>query len=417
MNQRIITKQLTKAKRTSQICKVFEVKVDKSHLSTFALKNLNSLFIQAKYYYNYCISQSKLDNASTTIKKVDVKVIDHFEERELFALTGQMKQSIKTRIFSNILTLSSLKKKGYKVGKIDFKSHVDSIPLKQYNKTFFVNFDNSTIRIQGLKKKLKVNGLNQIPKNSEIANALLIKKNNDFYLNITTYQDKVQNCLLEDNSVGIDFGCQTQLTLSNGLKIEFQIPISKKLKRLDRKIMKNGRNKLKSKNKTKDQIKRQKEYTRLTNQKKDIKHKIVRAITQNYKRVCFQDENIRAWHSGNHGKKIQNTSIGGIIRDLKLKSHTPIEVDKFFPSTQLCPQCGQRNKLDISDRTYICKFCNYVKDRDLKSSICILEEGLKNNKYIRAGSTDSKPLEIDTSACNIFNSLKRIKNVHVSFCQ
>ena len=49
---------------------------------------------------------------------------------------------------------------------------------------------------------------------------------------------------------------------------QFQVPPSKRLSRLDRKIMKGNRPR--SNNKTKDQIKRQKEYEKLTNKKKDI---------------------------------------------------------------------------------------------------------------------------------------------------
>ncbi|NJL70447.1 MAG: transposase, partial [Candidatus Competibacteraceae bacterium] len=42
---------------------------------------------------------------------------------------------------------------------------------------------------------------------------------------------------------------------------------------------------------------------------------------------------------------------------------TPLEVDRFFPSTQLCPSCGQKNKLSLSDRMYVCD-CGFVRDRD-----------------------------------------------------
>lgn len=173
----------------------------------------------------------------------------------------------------------------------------------------------------------------------------------------------------------MDFGCKTQLTFDNDIKVSFQVPISKRLKRLDRKISKNNRKN--SKNKYKDQIKRQKEYLYLINKKNDIKNKIVNAIISNYQYVCFQDENIHAWHSGNNGKKIQNSGIGGIISDLKHKSHTPIMIHKFFPSTQLCPKCNNKNKPSLSDRIYKCD-CGYINDRDIKSAICIKNEAMKS---------------------------------------
>ena len=410
---RFTTRKLTKEKRKQQTCRVFEIKIDRSKLSNETVKLLNQLFTQGKYFYNYCLSQENVDKANTTLKVVPVKCVDHFEDRHLDTLTGQMKQSIKTRIFSSICTLHTLKQKGKKVGKLKFRSQLNSIPLKQYNKTFFVDFENSRIRIQGIKQKMRVSGLAQISANAEIANANLIKRCGEFYLQITTYQQKVE-LQVPDVSVGIDFGCQTQLTLSNGIKIEYEVPVSKQLKRLDRKIQKNNRPK--SKKKHQDQWKREKLYQHLKNQKKDIQKKIVSAITKNVKRVCFQDENIHAWHSGSHGKKIQNTGIGGIIRDLKVKSHTPIEVDKFYPSTQTCPQCGERRKLTLEERIYVCHKCGYTKDRDWKSAICIESEGLRIKK-VPMDSREVKVEETEISAQKIFDSLKGVKGLRVSFCR
>jgi putative transposase len=415
---RQIARKLTIEKRKLQTCKVFEVKIDKSKLSQKSLRHLNKLFLEAKWFYNYCLSQKDVNNSNTKIKVVPVKVKNKFENRKLNILRSGMKQAIKTRLFNSLSSLKSLKKNKRKIGKLKFKNRINSIPLKQLNNTYYLDFDKQTIRIQGMKQKLKVVGLKQIPKNYEIANAVLIRKVNDYYIHITTFQNKV-NEIIPENSIGIDFGCQTQLTLSNGIKIEFQIPVSSKLKHLDRKIMKHNRKR--SNNKYKDQLKREKEYQKLNNKKKDIKNKIVNILTKNYKYICFQDENIHAWQAGRHGKKIQNSGIGGIISDLKNKSVTPIEVSRFFPSTQLCPTCEKKNKLSIKERVYKCS-CNYTNDRDIKSAICIEKEGLKNNKIpisnevankyeIPVDCRNSKTEEILTST--VFNLLSKIDNIKV----
>jgi len=401
----------TKERRRHQICKVFEVKIDKSKLSQETVDHLRKWFTEAKYFYNYCAQQDNINKADTTIKCVPVRVLGNFENRTLSVLTGAQKQGIKTSIFSSIMGLHTLKKNGYKVGRIRFKSFVNSINLQQYNKTHFIDFANSRIRLQGIAQKMRVSGLGQISPDDEIANAHLVRKCGEYYLHITTYRQKIKS-EIPDVSVGIDFGCQTQLTLSNGIKIEYEVPIPKKLRRLDRKIQKSNRPK--SKKKQQDRWKREKVYQHLRNRKKDNQNKIVSAITKNVKRVCFQDENIHAWHSGNHGKKIQNTGIGGIIRDLKLKSHTPIEVDKFFPSTQLCPVCEHRQKLTLDQRIYKCEICGYEKDRDWKSAICIEEEGLKNSK-VPVGYREVKAEETKASAQRIFNSLKGVNGLRASF--
>jgi putative transposase len=402
---RYTAKKLTKLKRQEQTCRVYEAKVDRSKLSADALKHFSQLFTETKWFYNYCLGQEDVNNADTTAKEVPVKVGEIFETRIFTTLTAQMKQAVKTRMFNAMSALKALKQNGRRIGRLKFKGRINSIPLKQFNKTFFIDREHSKVGLQGWKPWIRVVGLDQIPAEAEIANATLVRKANDYFFHITTFVGK-QERVVPESSVGIDFGCQTQLTFSNGIKAEFQVPVSKRLRRLDRRIMRKDRPD--SKKKRQDKEKRQKEYLHLTNKKKDIRHKIVSAITNCFKYVCFQDESIHAWHAGRHGKKIQNSGIGGIISDLKHKSVTPLEVSKFFPSTQLCPSCGSKKKLSLGERTYSCD-CGYSLDRDVKSSVCIETEGMKR---VPADNRDFKAREILTST--FFDRLSKISCVKVS---
>ena len=49
-------------------------------------------------------------------------------------------------------------------------------------------------------------------------------------------------------------------------------------------------------------------------------------------------------------------------------------VDRYFPSTQLCSSCGNKQKLSLSDRVYKCS-CGLILDRDYNASLNILNEG------------------------------------------
>ena len=404
------TLKLTREKRLSQTCKVYELKVDKSKLSKHSLEHLKLLFLEGKWLYNSILSSEDIKTYDTKIKEVNVKVQDHQEIRKLIHISSQMKQTLRDRIFQNILNLSKAKKKGIKVGRLKFKSFINCIPLNQNNITYKILKASNSVKLQGLKRPVKVKGLQQIPKDSEFANANLVQKGGDYFFKITAYVKKVKKSI-PNKSIGIDFGCNTQLTLTNGIKLTYEFPVPKGIRKLDRKIMK--KNRKRSNNKFKDQMKRRKLYVKLNNKKKDVKNKIVSTIVNNYKYVVFQDENIKAWHSGRHGKKIQNTGIGGIISELKKNSHTPIMVDKFFPSTKLCPICGTKNKLELGDRRYFCPNCTFEEDRDLKSAQCIETEGLKT--LLSTECRKIMPGDTETSALKIFSSLKNI--VNVSFCR
>lgn len=406
MDNRVSQRKETKKRRSKMDCRVFELKLDRSKLSKSTRKHLSQLFTEAKWFYNYCLSMEDINESDTTAKTVPVKVEDRYEDRRFQYFSSQMKQGVKTRLFNSLSSLKALKEKGHKVGRLKFKSRVNSIPLKQYDVTYQLDRGRSMVKIQGLKKWLKVSGIDQIPYNVEIANANLVRKADDFYLKVTTFSEKKERAVPEA-SVGIDFGCETQLTFSDGTKVEFQVPVSKRLRRLDRKTMRGRRPESKKKNQ--DRTKRQREYDRISNKKRDIRHKIVHAITNSFRYVCFQDESIHAWKASGHGRKIQNSGIGGIISDLKNKSVTPCEVPKFFPSTQLCPGCGVKNKLHISERTYRCG-CGFERDRDWKSASCIEAEGLIQKRV----PVERRDLKVQESSASTFlGLLSKIDGIRV----
>jgi len=402
----------TRLKRKSQFCKVYTVKIDKSHLNQTTKSHLSRLFLEAKWFYNSILAD--VFNANDKLEEVPVKVQCAWNIRQLECLSSQMKQGIISRTKGNIHSLSIKKSKGQKVGALKYTSNVESIPLEQFERTYKI-LESKTksryITIQGIKQHLKVSGLSQIPIGSDFANANLIHKNNNFYLKITTYQDKISNDKTPKQihllkSIGIDFGIKNQLILSNGIEIQYKIEVTPKLKRLARKLSKQESH---SKNWFKTKTKLNKEYQSLTNIKEDIKNKIVSNLKDNVEIICFQDENIKAWQRM-WGKRILSTSIGGIIASLKQRVHTPVEVPKFFPSTKTCHACGNKQLITLSERIYSCSICNNIMDRDLNSSLNIESEGLRQIGMVH---TELTPVEIRTSTL-MLEYLKTIPNIKAS---
>ena len=400
------TLKATKAKRKTQMCRVYETKIDLSHLNHATQEHLNRLFLEGKWLRNYVLSQKKIFGIDDKIYEVPVKVKDIFEIRELKCLSSQMRQSIIGRIQDDIRGLAEKKKKGYKVGKLKYKSEMQSIPLKQFGNTFKI-LDKKYIHIQNIDQKLKMIGLKQIPEGADIANGTLIHRNGNYYLSITTYQKKVKQ-IPANKSVGIDFGLSNQLMLSRtAIAIQYSIPVSPKLRRIARTLSKQE---LHSKNWNKTRIKLNKEYEKATNIKQDIKNKVVSFLKNNYEIICVQDESLKAWQRI-WGRKMLSTSIGGIISALTKKAHTLIEVPKNFPSTKTCSKCGNIQDMPLDKRVYVCenKKCGNIMDRDYNSADNMEIEGLKQVGTERIELT---PAEIESStliALRYFNSIPRIK--------
>ena len=135
------------------------------------------------------------------------------------------------------------------------------------------------MNIQGIKqKRLRVRGLIQIPGNTETTSALLIRKYGDYYLHVTVFQKKQATSNTNPkkiSTVGIDYGIRNLLTLSNGIRINYEVPLTARVKHLQRELA--GRKRF-SKNwlKTRDRL--EKEQDKLVNRKKDIRSKLIHKL-------------------------------------------------------------------------------------------------------------------------------------------
>jgi hypothetical protein len=376
----------TKERRNLLDCKVYELKVDKSHLSQKTINDLNLLFIESKWLYNHILSSENIFNIDTKIDVVNALDKDKNKTtKELNILGSQIKQSLHSRMIDSTRALAKLKKHGFKVGKLKFKSKINSIPLKQYGTTYrFHKSKKNYAKIQNIQGYLKLNGLNQIPEKAEFANATLIKRNDDYYLMMTCFVPK-EIKKFKEKEIGIDFGIESTITLSNGKKYKVNIPESKRSRRL--------RSKLSRKQGTKKKSKKSKSYcknlnilnrsiSKTNNKKKDIKNKIVSELVNTYETICIQDESIKQWKDGNFGKQVHNSILGGIMVDLKNKSNTLKIVDKYVPTSQLClnkmpdgQTCFKLNKFKLKNRIYSCG-CGKKEDRDIHSANSILEIGM-----------------------------------------
>ncbi len=396
-----LTRIKTQQRRSSMSIKSYTLKIDKSHLSKTSYNQLKRMFIEAKWYYNHILGNSLIFTKDTyKLTQVSVKVKDQFENRDIIQLPAQIRQSISEKIKKSVYTLAKSKKKGIKVGKLKYKSEVLSLPLNQHKNSYTLLLTKNRLKLARIKQKIRVRGMSQIPKDVEIANSILMTDGTDYWLKVTCYVPK-ESPKNNNSSIGIDFGIKDTVTLSDGSKTNIKVANYNKLRRLN-KSMSRKRPKpksKKSKNYLKAQIKFRKAHKKDTNRRDDQRKKLVSGITKNYDIVCFQDDSIASWSKNGFGKQISQSALGGIIRDLKSKSHTPIIVDRYFASTKTCSNCGYKQNMELSDRIYTCPVCGLVLDRDVNSAKSILKEGLRlySNK-IPTEHRDLKPVEKSTSS-------------------
>lgn len=380
-----------KVRRAALSVKVFELKIDESHISKRKLRLLNDNFIQAKWLYNYIVSNDNIFDFNSKVKEIEVKKFNPETQKcdistiRPLTIGSQIKQSIVDRAIQNVYNLAKAKRAGLEIGQLKVKKEVNSIPLKQFGVTFKIKND-KYISIQGV-GLLRVNGLWQI-KGVDIANAVLLKKASGYFVKVTIYKEK-NNTKTNGQFIGIDFGIKDSIVLSNGEKYNYQFEIPKGLKSKQRRLSKKKKN---SKNYIKQCQKIKKSYEKYTNRKNDAANKVV-ANLKKYDTVVFQDENIKGWHMNLFGKQVQQSILGRIKTRLK-ELETSIMIDRWLPTTKLSPVSGKIINISLNERTFSDGV--YQEDRDIKSAKTILAFGLYDPKLTRK-ELMSLPAEAITS--------------------
>ena len=218
----------TKAKRLNQKCIVYKFKINESKLSKKQKIELKMMFVEGKWFYNHIISNLHSKNFSFSTFNPLMKSVKHFDKNgnEIESVFGYLpsscKQSLTAQIISSLKTINTLKKRGFqKHGSMKFIKELKALNLKQYGATHSIR-SSTTMKIQGISKVVKVSGLQQLKKHNhiEFANAKLLNTPSGYYIALTCFIDKkdVQKIKLNEEIIGLDFGCQTSITDSNGLK-------------------------------------------------------------------------------------------------------------------------------------------------------------------------------------------------------
>ena len=372
----------TRARRQTQVCRVFELKVSVRHNPKDVFTKLAQCFKEAKWVVNDMLSLSNKseDNSLFDYKYTEHKDVVHYDKdknpiADTISLPSVLHRAIVAQKRTDIVNLAKAKKKGIKVGALKFKSEVNCLPIiTGYTQIL----DGCRITIPGF-RKLRVHGLDQLQKfeKFEIANAKLVSKARSYYIKVSVMLPKPKRIPTHKN-VGLDFGIKDSITTSFGDKYKCDVRETDYLKFLLRKLNKRGVRKNEKKSRRYYRCMRQlrREYEKLANRRKDIANKIYHKLTTDYDIIYFQNEQIKGWQKGLFGKQVQSSCLGSLKKRLVAleASGRSFKISKWEPTTKMCPVCGCINYPTLADRIYKCG-CGYTLDRDTHSARVVLMIG------------------------------------------
>ena len=200
------------------------------------------------------------------------------------------------------------------------------------------------------------------------------------------------------DGVGVDLGIKTLATVSDGTKVpniktfrRVRI-LNKRLKRLQRKVARKYLiNKCNKHNKTKNIIKLERQIKLIHRSIRNIRINHIRKFVSDLVKkqpqyIAIEDLNVKGMAKNKHlAKDIANCSFYTIREHLIRKAterHIAVRlVDRFYPSSKTCSNCGSYKKdLKLSQRVYHCDNCQGKVDRDFNASLNIA----KTDRYVLA---------------------------------
>lgn len=344
-------------------------------------KNLIDTYIEgAKYVYNHFLNYAKENEI------YDLEIW----RKELYAMmkTGKYEKLIDCDYYLLLYQLSSLKKAfdNYFCGIANepvSKSKTAIVSaFKLSNSKGSIVISNGHINIQQL-GNIKCR-LSKDLTDKKVCSVIIKRTADDFYEASILYETFIPFMEKTYRKVGIDIGVRKFITTSDNT---YYFPIDTlnkyegRIRLLNKELSKK---KIYSNNWYKIKKKIQKLHTHRKNYIKDALNKATTELVKKYDVIFMENLSVKDLLANQKRKGIRRKIIESslyMIREMleykcKMYGRKLIFIDRYFPSSKICSECGFRHD-PLDSEVFICPVCGMQKDRDYNASLNIYKAGLK----------------------------------------
>jgi putative transposase len=194
--------------------------------------------------------------------------------------------------------------------------------------------------------------------------------------------EKIPPVIHPVEKAGIDLGVKCLATVSDGTKYEMPITTKKakiKLGKLQwrnrNKVLGNKRLGIKASNKAKRYyVNLSRQHLHISHIRKDTTQKMTTSLSRRVYNIRIEDLNVSGMLANQKlASAVSDNCFYEIRRQLIYKqAHygTKVEiVDRWYPSSKTCSECGHIQPMKLSERVFRCGECGMVKDRDFNASL------------------------------------------------
>jgi putative transposase len=191
----------------------------------------------------------------------------------------------------------------------------------------------------------------------------------------------------DQKSVGIDLGIADVVVTSDGFKSGNPKYLEDDLYRLQKTQRRLSRKEKNGPDGPSENWKKQKRrvaclHARIADKREDVLHKLSRKIVDENQVIALESLNVKGMQQNrNLARSISDTGWSTLVRMIEYKAEeagrTVIKIDRWFPSTKRCSECGHvTDSKPLSVRSWDCPRCEANHDRDVNAAKNIRAVGL-----------------------------------------
>lgn len=285
----------------------------------------------------------------------------------------------KTRDFEEFKKQYFNKDRKKKIEEPNYKSKKSKQSFRLPNQKFKLSDDKIRLEKIGW---VKIVMDRSIPENAKFLSCTVSKnKSGQYFVSILVEEEMVYK-EKTGKSVGVDLGVKELATLSDGKVFHNPKFLRDKQAKISRMQELLSKKKKGSNRKKKLQLKVNRLYRDVKNERDWYTHNLTAYLVNNYDVICIEDLNVSGMMKNHRlAYSISDSCFATIRSQLEYKCYwygkQLVVIDRFYPSSKTCSNCGwKNNSLKLSDRVFECKQCGTQIDRDLNAALNIQAVGV-----------------------------------------